>query len=241
MKYLLPALLLTAGSLHAEAPSAELVQILANDHVASDVPFEVKPFNNNEEGVSVTYLVTGENITGFKPNSVIIENLSVSKGTKLPPNLVKRVTFNSFFAKVSPDGTYGRFSVLVPLEHATRVTGLKFKGSIVARISEKTEKTTYLALPPAGAPAITINAFKISRPKIMGNKGWFNITIAGPLQQIKTIIVSSGGAEIKSNGSCGSDDSISYTYPDTGSGQITVQLETWVNLTEVTIPFTFGE
>lgn len=247
MSRLLPLILFAAASLHAQTPSAEVVQILANDHIASDVPFEVKPFNGNEDGVSVTFLVTGEKLSDFKKDSLVLESLSADKKIKLPANLIKRAKFNAFFSKVSPDGTYGRFTVTIPVEQATRVTGLKFKGRVTVFAGGATEKSPAVALPAENAPAITIGDFKISRGKGAGgflglgeNTKGFGVTIEGPLERIKTLVVTAGDKPLEQRGWSGSDRVKTYNF-NAVTEPISIGIETWKNRPEVTVPFSFGE
>lgn len=250
-KRLSAAILLIAltGTLHA-APESTPVQVTANERIDPDVPFQVKPMGANDEGVEITFLVVGEDLSEFKEDSLTLSAINAGKDVKLPPNLAKRVKFEKFHTAVSEDGTYGRFTLKIPVQNAAKVAkSLKLSGTVVAYSRGQTETTPAATLPAENAPAVTAGAFKISRGK--GPGGFFNmgntnekslgVTITGPLSEMKELVVTSGGKTLKSNSRMSSGDTAGYGFPDwDGKSPVTVSVVIWKNRPETVIPFTFG-
>lgn len=244
---LIPLLaLLATGTLCAATPTARVIQVTATDRVASDVPFEVKPHGSGKEGLVVDFLVEGEHLVRFKKASCIVEQFSAT-GVKVPANLNKRTEFNDFFAKVSKDGTYGSFSVRLPLDSATQAKGIKLKGKITLLTGDKSKKHAPVSLPKKGEKEVRSGEFTLSRGNAtsgffssQNNENKLAVTLSGPLNEIKNVTVTVQGKTLESNGTMTMNSTMTRSYSATSDADATVILETWSEQKEVVVPFSYS-
>lgn len=248
-----PILILLLGSVVAAPaiagpPLARLVQLVRTDALPADVPGEVRPMMASGPGVSATFLVTSERLSEFKEGSLRIDGISAGPGTTLPPNIGQRAEFNAFFAAASTDGTYGRFTVHVPLDGAIKVEGLKLRGSVRVFLGGSAESTKPVPAPlqpgtEAKAGAFTIKA-ATQQPGLLllgPGKGGLSFTVEGPPDSIRGVVALVEGKPLESAGIITANGVKTYGFAPSPDQNVEIRIDYWQNRTEVVVPFAIGD
>ena len=230
-------LCLSAGVFSAVAGEvkAEMVSLTVAKSLPSELPFQVKP-HNHPEGFSVTYLLTGEGMTGINEKSLKLDSVKTSDGKELSKTRRGGANYKmGSFAKVGDEGEFGSFSFSVNENIIGKAQGLKISGSIKVFLGDKVlEKTTSpgdLKLLKDTVAGIEVS---YSENKFGGSAG---IKVKGNLNKIVSVmILDEKGKEIKSNGWSGWDDQKTYNFsklPKVGQ----LKLMYWNELVEQEVKF----
>lgn len=232
----------------AGPPFARLAQVVRTDALPADVPAEVRPMMASGPGVSATFLVTSEKLSEFKEGSLQIDSISAGPGITLPPNIGKRAEFNTFFAGVSPDGTYGRFTVHIPLDGATKADGLKLRGSVKAFVGGSAESTKPVPAPlkpgtevKAGEYTIKLATQQAGMLLLGSAKGSLAFTVDGPPDSIRGVVALADGKPLESAGIITANGVKTYGFAPAAEQAVSIRIDYWKSRTEVAVPFAIGE
>ena len=192
----------------AETPAAKPIQYVFTTPDAVKLPFDVKPMGPDKVGCEITFLVTGENLTGIEDDAVNITSITAGGGKDITKNSRGRDAWklDTFRKKVSQDGKYATFSVFVETE--TPLTSPNINGTVTVKTSGevKTETLTFEttqkgAEQKAGPLTFAIDDYKSFQIRMKGNKNL--------ISEIKII---AGGKTIKQQGWSGFNDQWTYTF-----------------------------
>jgi hypothetical protein len=244
---LLPALLIPAALCAAEpaALTARPIQIVSCDRLASELPFEAKPMGY-EPGFQIFYAVTGEDLIGFKDDSLAVDGIKTADGKDLGKSRTGKPTWKmGSFPKVTEDGKTGIFSLECSEVAFGKVESLKISGSVVALIGSDLQNKEIAftvgkdAEQKLDSLTITFGGKGSAFGAMMGGeqKERIGVKIEGPLAVIAHLEIVDGERRLESRGWSGSDDARDYDFEKPTSATPKLAISYWKVFKEVKVPF----
>ena len=236
----LTSLLLATSCLAEEAFEVRLIQCQIGKPLGDEVPFEVKPMGH-DNGVKLSYLVTGENLVAFKDDSVDIKAFTLGDGRQWARTRSGKANWKQeSFSKVGEEGTLGSFTVSFPGDLFGAVEGSTLEGSITAITASKSEEGK-AELEVGDKTLHEVGPFEVSAG---GGGGLFGgggngttINVKGDHQGVIEVVVMDGETKLDGSGSSWSGDSKSFHFDKAKGKKLAVTVRYWTDLKEVVIPF----
>jgi hypothetical protein len=236
----LTSLLLATSCLAEEAFEVRLIQCQIGKPLGDEVPFEVKPMGH-DNGLKLSYLVTGENLVAFKDDSVDIKAFTLGDGRQWARTRSGKPNWKQeSFSKVGEEGTLGSFTVSFPGDLFGAVEGSSLEGSITAITASKSEEGK-AEVTTGDKTEHKVGPFMVSAG---GGGGLFGgggdgttITVKGGHQGVIEVAVMDGETKLDGSGSSWSGDSKSYHFDKAKGKKLAVTVRYWTDLKEVAIPF----
>ena len=109
------------------------------------LPSDMKPMNFDKTGCEITFIVKGEDLLSIPNDALNITSITSGDGKDLSKDRRGRDAwkFNAFFAKISENGNYARFSIFVPTEIPQTIPVINGTFAVKAASGVKTETLTF--------------------------------------------------------------------------------------------------
>jgi hypothetical protein len=242
---------LASGILSAvDAPTVTCkpVMITACAELPASIGFSDRPMGY-DLGFKIAYLVEGEDLIGFKEDSLAITAITTADGKDISKKRNGKATWKQgSFPKTTDDGKYGIFTIEVEENAFGKLDGLKVQGSIVA-LSGSDRQTKKLTLKVSEAKEEDVGGLKITliggkKDKGNGNAAInpffggdsFGVQLSGDITKVAEITMMEGDAKLDSQGSSWSGTQRTWNFAKPTGDTVTVEITWWNKLATVTVP-----
>jgi hypothetical protein len=249
-----PVLLLAlAGGMlaAADAPAftCKPVMVTACGELPASIGFTDRPMGY-ELGFKVTYLIEGQDLIGFKEDSLQVSAITTADGKELAKKRNGKPAWKQgSFPKTTDDGRYGIFTVEVAENLFGKTDGVGISGSIVA-LSGSDRQTKKLAMKASEAKVEDVGGLKVTlvgdkkdkgagaaAPKPFFGGGGFGVQVSGDIGKIAEVVVLDGDAKLDSQGSSWSGTQRTWNFAKPAGDSVTVEITWWNKMSSVTVPF----
>lgn len=240
-RFLLPFLLLSVSCPAEDAFDVRLILCQIGKPLGDEVPFEVKPMGH-DDGVKLSFLVTGESLVAFKDDSVDIKAFTLADGRQWARTRSGKANWKQeSFSKVNEEGTIGSFTVSFPGDLLGVVEGATLEGGITAITASKSEEGK-VELEAGDKTQHEVGPFEVSsggRGGLFGGGGddGTTITVKGDHQAVIEVVVMDGDKKLDGSGSSWTDNAKSFHFDKAKGDKLSVTVRYWTDLKEVAIPF----
>jgi hypothetical protein len=233
---LMPSQLVNA----AEPITVTLAQCQVGMPLGEEVPFSVKPMGH-EVGVKLSFLVRGENLVGFKDDSVEIAKFTLTDGREWARTRTGRPNWKQeSLARVDEEGKVGSFAVQFPGNVFGAVEGATLEGTIVVITASNREEKEVELVQSEKSP-IEVGPFNVSTGSGGGLFGGGNhqtaIRVVGNHEAIIEVVATADGKPLDSRGSSWSGNQRTYHFDKSEAEKLKVTLRYWTDLTEQKVAF----
>lgn len=163
----------TLATPFAHAASTTALQLKVTEPMPESVPFPVRRSDESEAGIAITFLVTGNRLSEFKPGSLKIDSLA---GLSPADAAAGKPALDDAFCHISPTGGTGRFRIRIPAaQPAAALHGLKVKGSVIVFGEPNATTLRPAIIPAAGKAPVRIGDYTLQPLEKDGDKATVHI------------------------------------------------------------------
>lgn len=145
----------------AGAANAEVMQVRACGKL-TDIPIELRQADEHESALHLTYFVTGNRMSDFKPGSLKVDSLTRLDGA---PATDVKVEMDDSASRVSATGSSGRFRIRLLADNAAELArNVRLKGSVIVYGESKTAPTAPVAVPAEGEAKVGDSGYQVYSP-----------------------------------------------------------------------------
>jgi hypothetical protein len=235
------ALITLAGfaTIALRAATAEPVQMKVIEDIPAAMVYPIRHSDETEPGVLLTYLVTGNRLSEFKPGSLTITDIAGQTASATDIGALT-ATLDDSFLRVSSSGCAGCFRIKIPTTEAAGLARtLKVKGKVI--VLGETPVTVFkpTALPADTAPAVKVGEYTVAAPEADGDNTLIHIT--GNPDRIRDIVISANGKTVKPLLTRKTQTRVDLTLRLKNKPPLAVGLTVrTADRPELTVPFSYG-
>lgn len=237
MRHLVLLAFATAALSAADSPAftCKPVMISAGAELPAAIGFTDRPMGY-ELGCKIAYLVEGEDLIGFKKDSLLITAITTADGKDFATKRNGKPSWKQgHFPKTTDDGKYGIFTIEVNENLFGRTDGLNITGTIVA-LSGTDRQTKKLTLKVGDAAAEDVGGLKVVLVSDKSDPDDFGVQVTGDIAKVAEITVLDGTTKLTSRGSSWSGTQRTWNFAQPAGATVTVEFTWWNKLTMVTVP-----
>ena len=244
-------LILTACTLAAAdgpAVTCKPVMITSCAELPASIGFQERPMGY-DLGVKISYLVEGEDLIGFKEDSLVITAITTADGKNIANKRNGKPAWKQgSFPKTTDDGKFGVFTIEVSESVFGKTDGLSVIGTIVA-LSGSDRQTKKAAFKLSETKTEDIGGLKVSLigtkkgkdaevgPKpFFGGGGGFGVVVAGDITKVAEVVLLEGTTKLDSQGSSWSGSERTWNFAKPAGDSVTVEITYWNKMAAVTVP-----
>ncbi len=219
------------------------VMITACAELPAAIDFQNRPMGY-ELGFKIAYLVEGEDLIGFKKDSLTITAITTADGKDLSKKRNGKASYQQgSFPKTTDDGKFGIFEIEVSENQFGKTDGITVQGSITA-LSGSDRQTKKVTLTVGEAKVEDVGGLKISlvgggekseKQSFFGG-GSFGVQVAGDINKVAELTLFDGTTKVDSQGSSWSDATKTYNFAKPAGKILTVEISYWNKLATVVVP-----
>jgi hypothetical protein len=242
------SLVLIAGSLMAaDAPTVTCkpVMITTCAELPASIDFHTRPMGY-ELGIKIAYLIEGEDLIGFKDESLSITSITTADGKDISKKRNGKAAWKQdSFPKTTDDGKYGIFAIEISENAFGKTDGLTVNGSIVA-LTGGDRQTKKLTFKVGDAKVEDVGGLKVS---LTGSKksaenegpfggfggGGFGVQVTGDIAKVAELAMSEGDKNLDRQGSHWSGTQKTWNFAKPTGDTVTVEITWWNKLAPVTV------
>jgi hypothetical protein len=216
----------------ATIPTCKPVMITAGSALPTTIGFGERPMGHME-GCKISYLVEGQDLIGFKKDSLTITSILGADGKDISQTRMGKKTWKmGHFPKTTDDGKYGIFEIEISENVFGKTDGLVVNGSITANSGSdlQSKKLTFAV---DDKKVETLGAMKVS---LKGDENSFGVQVEGALEKVNTLTVLDGSTPLNSQGTMSFSKQKTYNFSKPSGKSVTVEISYWNKLTEVIVP-----
>jgi hypothetical protein len=242
------SLALIAGSLvAADAPTVTCkpVMITTCAELPASIDFQTRPMGY-ELGVKIAYLVEGEDLIGFKDDSLSITSITTADGKDISKKRNGKVAWKQdSFPKTTDDGKYGIFAIEISENAFGKSDGLTVNGSIVALTGgdRQTKKITFklgeAKVEDLGGLKVSLTGGKKTAEKEGAFGGFggggFGVQVSGDIAKVAELAMTEGDNKLDRQGSHWSGTQKTWNFAKPAGDTVTVDITWWNKLAPVTV------
>lgn len=218
------------------------VMITACAELPAAIDFQNRPMGY-ELGFKIAYLVEGEDLIGFKKDSLIITAITTADGKELSKKRNGKPSYQQgSFPKTTDDGKFGFFEIEVSENQFGKTDGITVQGNITA-LSGSDRQTKKVTLTVGDAKVEDVGGLKISlfgggekseKQSFFGSS--FGVQVAGDINKVAEITLFDGTTKVDSHGSSWTDTTKTYDFAKPAGKSLTVEVSYWNKLATVVVP-----
>ncbi len=241
-------LALVSGILHAaDAPTVTCkpVMITTCAELPASIDFQTRPMGY-ELGVKIAYLVEGEDLIGFKDESLNITSITTADGKDISKKRNGKAAWKQdSFPKTTDDGKYGIFAIEISESAFGKTDGLTVNGSIVALTGgdRQTRKVTFkisdAKVEDVGGLKVSLTGGKKSAEKESPFGGFggggFGVQVSGDIAKVADLAMFEGDNKLDRQGSHWSGTQKTWNFAKPAGDTVTVEISWWNKLAPVTV------
>jgi hypothetical protein len=242
-------LILTACTLAAAdgpAVTCKPVMITSCAELPASIGFQERPMGY-ELGIKIAYLVEGEDLIGFKEDSLAITAITTADGKNIATKRNGKPAWKQgSFPKTTDDGKFGIFTIEVSENVFGKTDGLSVSGTIVA-LSGSDRQTKKTAFKLGEAKTEDVGGLKVSLVGAKKGKedagansffggGGFGVQVAGDITKVAEVVLLEGTTKLDSQGSSWSGSERTWNFAKPTGDSVTVEITYWNKMAAVTVP-----
>lgn len=236
--------LIACGGIAGEGPNitCKPVMVTACAELPASIDFQTRPMGY-ELGVNISYLVEGEDLIGFKEDSLNVTAITTADGKDISKKRNGKPAWKQgSFPKITDDGKYGIFSIEISENAFGKTDGLLVNGSVVALTGSdrQTKKFTFklseAKVEEVGGLKISLTGAKKSTEKegFFGGGG-FGVQVSGDIAKVAEVGMSEGETKIDRQGSHWSGSQRTWNFAKPAGDTVSVEITWWNKLAPVTV------
>lgn len=244
MRHIMLYLLTTCALVAADGPTVTCkpVMITSCAELPASIGFHERPMGY-ELGFKIAYLVEGEDLIGFKEDSLAITAITTADGKNIATKRNGKPAWKQgSFPKTTDDGKFGIFTIEVSENIFGKTDGLSVNGTIVA-LSGSDRQTKKTAFKLSEAKVEDVGGLKVSlvgaKKEAAGNSffgGGFGVLIDGDITKVAEVVLLEGTTKLDSQGSTWSGSQRTWNFAKPAGDNVTVEVTYWNKLATVTVP-----
>lgn len=242
-------LMLATGSLAAaDGPvvTCKPVMITSCAELPASIGFQERPMGY-ELGVRIAYLVEGEDLIGFKDDSLAVTAITTADGKNIANKRNGKPAWKQgSFPKTTDDGKFGIFTIEVSENVFGKTDGLSVSGTIVA-LSGSDRQTRKASFKLSEAKAEDVGGLKVSLVGAKKGKedagtnpffggGGFGVQASGDITKVAEVVMLEGTTKLDPQGSSWSGSERTWNFGKPTGDSVTVEITYWNKLAAVTVP-----
>ena len=250
MRPTLLLVLIASALTAADAPviTCKPVMITACAELPASIGFQERPMGY-ELGVKISYLVEGQDLIGFKDESLMITAITTADGKNIANKRNGKPAWKQgSFPKTTDDGKFGIFSIEVSENVFGKTDGLSVTGTIVAlsgsdrQTKKATLKLSETKTEDVGGLKVSLVGTKKDKPAaagptpFFGGGGDFGVQVAGDINKIAEVVLLEGTTKLDAQGSSWSGSERTWNFAKPAGDSVTVEITYWNKLATVTVP-----
>jgi hypothetical protein len=237
---------LTTGMLAAaEGPTITCKPVMMTScaELPASIDFQNRPMGY-ELGFKIVYLVEGEDLIGFKKDSLTIAAITTADGKNIAAKRNGKPSWKQgSFPKTTDDGKFGIFEIEVSEVVFGKADGISVNGTITA-LSGSDRQTKKATLTVGEAKVEDLGGLKISLVGAGAEKeekksffgGSFGVQVDGDINKVAEVNLFDGTTKVDSQGSSWSDTRKTYNFTKPAGKSLTVEISYWNKLATVVVP-----
>lgn len=244
MHRILTLVLLTSCVFAGDAPTitCKPIMITSCAELPASIDFQTRPMGY-ELGVKIAYLVEGEDLIGFKDDSLSVTAITTADGKDISKKRNGKPAWKqASFPKTTDDGKYGIFAIELSENIFGKADGLTVNGTIVALTGgdRQTKKLTFKLseskVEDVGGLKISLTGAKKTAEKegFFGGGG-FGVQVSGDINKVAELGLSEGDNKLDRQGSHWSGTQKTWNFAKPAGDTVTVDITWWNKLAPVTI------
>lgn len=236
MRRFLLLALATATLSAADAPAftCKPVMISAGAELPASIGFSDRPMGY-ELGCKIAYLVEGEDLIGFKKDSLLITSITTADGKDIATKRNGKPAWKQgSFPKTTDDGRFGIFTIEVSENVFGKTDGLSITGTIIA-LSGSDRQTKKLAMKVGESAGQEVGGLKVVLTGDKSDPDDFGVQVTGDIAKVAEITVLDGDSKLTSRGSSWSGTQRTWNFAKPAGATVTVEFTWWNKLTPVSV------
>lgn len=230
----------------ATVASCKPVMISACAELPASIDFQNRPMGY-ELGFKIVYLVEGEDLIGFKKDSLVITTITGADGKDLAKKRNGKPSWKEgSFPKTTDDGKFGIFEIEVSENQFGRTDGISVTGSITA-FSGSDRQTRKVTLTVGEAKVEDVGGLKVhlvgggagaktEKPSFFGGGDSFGVEVEGDINKLAEVELFDGTTKLEHQGTSWSDTQKTCNFTKPAGKTLTAEITYWNKLATVLVP-----